>query len=264
MDLPDGWTAVVQEGPGPFVTRARLRRPDGSFANWRSRAHRKRPGRLATWMSALFAAGSVCFAAGAIASQFGSSSLEAAIGAVFFAGSLLFTSAAFLQWLEAVNVSWRGEGAPDRHRRWRPASWEPRRIDWLAALIQLIGTVFFNVSTFAALKHGLDARTTDIRVWTPDAAGSACFLVASALAYAEVCGRWVCWSVRSLPWSITVINLLGSVLFGLAAIGALVEPSTQQPVAARLDNAGTALGAICFFVGALLLLPEARRAARAA
>jgi hypothetical protein len=101
-------------------------------------------------------------------------------------------------------------------------------------------------------------------VWTPDAAGSVCFLVASALAYAEVCGRWVCWRVRSLPWSITVINLLGSVFFGLAAIGALVEPSTQQPVAARLDNAGTALGAICFFVGALLLLPEARRAARAA
>ena len=112
MDLPDGWTAVVQEGPGPFVTRARLRRPDGSFATWRSRAHRKRPGRMATWMSALFAIGSACFAVGAVASQFGSSSLEAAIGAVFFAGSLLFTSAAFLQWLEAVNVSWRGEGRP--------------------------------------------------------------------------------------------------------------------------------------------------------
>ena len=264
MDLPDGWTAVVQEGPGPFVTRARLRRPDGSFANWRSRAHRKRPGRMATGMSALFAIGSACFAVGAVASQFGSSSLEAAIGAVFFAGSLFFTSAAFLQWLEAVNVSWRGEGAPDRPRRWRPASWEPRRIDWLAALIQLVGTVFFNISTFAALKHGLDARQTNLRVWTPDAAGSVCFLVASALAYAEVCGRWVCWRVRSLPWSITAINLLGSIFFGLAAIGALVEPSSQQPVAARLDNAGTALGAICFFVGALLLLPEARRAARAA
>jgi hypothetical protein len=37
MDLPDGWTAVVAEGPGPFVTRARLRRPDGSIvsAAWR-------------------------------------------------------------------------------------------------------------------------------------------------------------------------------------------------------------------------------------
>jgi hypothetical protein len=35
-------------------------------------------------------------------------------------------------------------------------------------------------------------------------------------------------------------------------------------VAARLDNAGTALGGICFFAGALLLLPEARRAVRAA
>ena len=27
MELPDGWTAVVQEGPGPFVTRARLLKP---------------------------------------------------------------------------------------------------------------------------------------------------------------------------------------------------------------------------------------------
>jgi hypothetical protein len=79
-----------------------------------------------------------------------------------------------------------GPGAPDRPRRWRPASWEPRRIDWLAALIQLAGTVFFNISTFAALKQGLDARQTNLRVWTPDAAGSVCFLVASALAYADV------------------------------------------------------------------------------
>ena len=31
MELPDGWTAVVQEGPGPFVTRARLRRADVSI-----------------------------------------------------------------------------------------------------------------------------------------------------------------------------------------------------------------------------------------
>jgi hypothetical protein len=258
MDLPDGWTAVVAEGPGPFVTRARLRRPDGSIVSWRSRAHRKRPGRLAAWMSGLFAAGSVCFAAGAIASQWGSSSLETAIGVTFFVGSLLFTSAAFLQWLEAVNVSWRGEGAADPRRRWRPASWEPRRIDWLASLVQLAGTVFFNVSTFAALKHGLDTRQTNLRVWTPDVAGSVCFLVASVLAYAEVCGRWVCWRVRSVPWWITSVNLLGSIWFGLAAIGAVIEPSTNEPLAARLDNVGTALGAICFFVGALLLVPEAR------
>jgi len=87
--------------------------------------------------------------------------------------------------------------------------------------------------------------------------------MASVLACAEACGRWVCWRARSLSWSITAVNLLGSIFFGLAAIGALIEPSTQQPVAARLDNAGTALGAICFFVGAVLLVPEARRSQRA-
>jgi len=260
MDLPDGWTTVVEKGPGPFVTRAEVRRPDGSVVHWRSRAHRKRPGRLATWMSGLFAGGSLCFAVGAIASQWGSSSLEGPIGVTFFVGSILFTSAAFLQWSEAVNVDWRGEGAPETRRRWRPASWEPRRIDWLASLVQLVGTVFFNVSTFAAMKHGLDTRQTNLRVWTPDAGGSICFLVASILAYAEVCGGWMCWRVRSLPWWITALNLLGSVWFGLAALGAIIDPSTQEPVAATLDNLGTALGAVCFFAGALLLVPEARRA----
>lgn len=241
------------------MTRATLRRADGSVIRWRSRAQRKRPGGLALWMAGLFMAGSLCFAAGAIASQWGSASLEGPIGVTFFVGSLLFTSAAYLQWTEAVNVDWRGEGAADRRRRWRPASWEPRRIDWLAAAVQLGGTLFFNVSTFLAMQRGLDARKADLRVWAPDVEGSVCFLVASVLAYAEVCGRWVCWRARSLPWWITALNLLGSVAFGLAAIGALVVPSTNEPLAAHLDNAGTTLGAVCFFLGALLLIPEARR-----
>lgn len=207
-------------------------------------------------MSVLFSAGALCFAVAAVASQWGTPGEW--IDVTFFVGSIMFTSAAYLQYLETVNVE--HDPVPGaRRQRWRPASWEPRRIDWLAALIQLIGTLFFNLSTFAAMRHGLSTHQTNRRVWAPDVFGSICFLISSELAYAEVCHRWICLRSRSLPWRIVALNLLGSIAFGAAAIASLLEPSTGLPVSARIANAGTALGGLCFFLAALALMPEAAR-----
>jgi YrhK-like protein len=268
-ELPEGWERVAAGGPGPFVTSEVLRAPDGSLVRWRSRLHRKgrvgprggvwwRPERVAWWMGLLFAIGSACFALASIVSQWASAS-RPAIGVTFFVGSIFFTVAAYLQFSEAVNV----EHGPVRgvtSLRWRPASWEPRRIDWLASAIQLAGTLFFNVSTFAGMKHGFDARQSDLRVWTPDVFGSICFLVASELAYAEVCHRWVCVRARSLSWRIVTLNLVGSIAFGVSAVTSLIEPSTQEPVSAAIANAGTSAGALCFLAGAVMLPLEAARA----
>src|SRR3954454_3246187 len=109
-----------------------------------------------TWMAALFAVGSACFAVAAIASQWASVT-RPGIAVTFFAGSVFFTAAAGLQ-------LWRERDVP--------------------SAIQLAGTLFFNVSTFAGMRQGFDARQTDLRVWTPDVFGSACFLVSSAMAWA--------------------------------------------------------------------------------
>jgi YrhK-like protein len=274
LAVPDGWERVSADGPGPFVTSELLRGPDGTEVRWRSRAHRKgrstssgvaaaragepvwwRPHRRGWWMSVLFALGSLCFTVAALAAQWGSSS-RPAIGVTFFVGSIMFTSASYLQYSETVNVE-RSLEPRTRSRRWRPASWEPRRIDWLAAAVQLVGTVFFNVSTFAGMKHGFTAHQSNHRVWAPDALGSICFLVSSELAYAEVCHRWVCLKLRSLSWRIVSLNLLGSIAFGAAAIASLIEPSSGEPVSARVANGGTALGGLCFLVAALALMPEA-------
>ena len=279
LELPEGWERVSADGPGPFVTSEVLRRPDGTEVHWRSRAHRKggrspspvsaggktsngdsepvwwRPRRRSWWMSVLFALGSLCFTVAAIAAQWASVS-RPGIGVTFFVGSLLFTSAAYLQYSETVNVEHSLESRA-RRSSWRPASWEPRRIDWLAASIQLIGTVFFNLSTFAAMKHGLDTHQTNARVWGPDALGSICFLLSSELAYAEVCHRWVCLKLRSLSWRIVTLNLLGSIAFGAAAIASLLEPASGEPLSARVANGGTAMGGLCFLVAALALMPEA-------
>ena len=274
LEVPPGWEVLSADGPGPFVTSELLRRPGGTEVRWRSREHRKgghaaagavprsggepiwwRPRVRTWWMSVLFAIGSLCFTVAALASQWASSP-RAAVGVTFFVGSIFFTSASYLQFSEAVNVEHRLQPR-SRRQRWRPASWEPRRIDWLAASIQLVGTVFFNISTFTAMKHGLSAGQSNRRVWAPDALGSICFLVSSELAYAEVCHRWICLQRRSLSWKIVALNLLGSVAFGAAAIASLLEPSSGEPISARVANGGTAIGGLCFLVAALALMPEA-------
>jgi len=276
LDLPEGWERVGKEGPGPFVTAEVLRRPDGTLVRWRSREHRKRarraagaartgvwwrPDRLGWWIGVLFAIGSLCFVLAAVASQWASSP-RPAIGVTFFVGSIFFTSAAYLQYWQVVNVQHAPTGARpglSLGRRLRPASWEPGRIDWLSALVQLVGTVFFNVSTFAAMKTGLTTKQADLRVWTPDVLGSICFLVSTELAYAEVCGRWFCLRRSGISWWIVAPNLLGSVFFGISAIAALIVPDTGEPLAAHLANATTALGALGFLIASVLLLPEAAK-----
>jgi hypothetical protein len=287
VEVPEGWERLGTEGPGPFVTAELFRAPDGRVVRWRSRAHRKaspgrrsaggekagagaaarepvwwRPRRRQWWMAVLFVVGSFCFLVGGVAAQWARTS-RPAIGVVFFVGSIFFTSAAYLQYAEAVNVE-RTVGRPpgSRAARWRPVSWEPRRIDWLAALIQFVGTLFFNVTTFTGMKHGFSVHQTNARVWAPDAFGSVAFLISSELAYAEVCHHWFGWLWSSLSWRIVALNLLGSIAFGVSAIASFVEPASGEAVSARLANGGTSLGGLCFLVGALLLMPEAAAAER--
>jgi YrhK-like protein len=192
------------------------------------------------WTGMLFAVGSICFAAASFASQWASAS-RPAIGVTFFVGSIAFTLASALQLSTTPAGPWRG--------------------DRLAAVVQLAGTLFFNVSTFEAMQDGFDARETNLRVWAPDAFGSVCFLVASELALAGVCtGRWVCWRPASRAWRIAALNMVGSIAFGVAAVTSLIEPSTSEPVSAAISNAGTTVGALCFLAGAVLLMPRPSRA----
>lgn len=271
LAVPGGWTSVTAAGPGPFVTRETFLRPDGAVVTWTSRQQRKRhslldtgqgstwwaPGAVGWWIGVLFAGGSLCFALGA-APRFVNAVGVATDGVTFFVGSLLFTAAACLLYLEVANAS-RVPPGVEVPERWRLLSWEPHRIDWWAALVQLVGTVLFNVSTFDAMRDHLSASQANRLVWTPDALGSICFLVASWLAWAEVGhGAWS-WRPRSLSWLITALNLAGSIAFGASAVASHVVPASDQPRNVTLMNLGTFVGALCFLIGAILLLPERTR-----
>jgi hypothetical protein len=248
---------------GPFVTFAEHVRPDGVVARWESRRHRKHlraapagstwwaPASRGWWIAVLFAVGSLLFALGAVPGY--TSTVGARWDALtFFIGSLFFTAAGFLAYREAVDA---GPQAPGSARR-RFFVFQPRRIDWWATAVQLAGTVYFNISTGNATRVDLTAQAANQHVWRPDAVGSICFLVASLLAWLEVCHGWLAWRPGSWSWWITLANLIGSIAFGVSAVAGYINPATGQLHNAERSNLGTFAGALCFLVGALLLLPE--------
>lgn len=275
-DLPEGWRVVHQSRSLGFVTRQVLQAPDGSEYEWTSRRHRKllglgvtgrrlpvsgasRPSRMSWWLAALFGIGSICFATGSLPLYFDAVS-PSLVAWTFFVGSVFFTSAGYLSFHETVIAPQAILAAPRRLRLRSLVHWRPQRIDWWAGLIQLAGTIAFNVSTFAATRSALDAGQQKHLIWTPDVVGSVCFLVASMLAYAEVNRGLLPRPDHTVGWRIAALNLLGSIAFGVAAIAARYLPTTGQTANIALVNLGTFAGAVCFLVGAVLLPVESSRA----
>jgi hypothetical protein len=190
-----------------------------------------------------------CFAAGSFPAT--ASLIGDAAGRVFFVGSIFFTTAAYLQYYEATN---QGSHVDGHGGTGRLIGHQLQSIGWWAAAIQLAGTVWFNISTFNALRE-LSTRQEGALVWAPDAFGSICFLVASGPALIEVCDKLWCWRPKRIAWKIAGINLVGSVAFGISAIGAFVVPETGQLNNATVANSFTFVGAVMFFIGAALLIP---------
>ncbi len=183
--------------------------------------------RSKTWWSAvLFIIGSSCFAVGPFPGflQLVGPTADAA---VFFIGSIFFTSAATVQYLDSRSG--------------------PRLI-WWAAVVQLAGTVFFNISTGSALLDNLSTGQEDRLIWAPDVFGCVCFLVASGLAWVAERG-FISW-----------INLAGSVAFGIAGGASYFVPDTGDVLDLAAANFTTVVGALCFLAGAVGMLAEERRA----
>ncbi len=189
-------------------------------------AHARNSDVTLRWTAALFIVGSALFALGALPSYSEAVGLSAT-AATFFIGSLFFTSAAFGQYMQAV------DDLPSLRRVW---VWAPRDLGWLASVVQLAGTIWFNWSTGNALRHNISAAVADERVWRPDMFGSIAFLVASGLAYATLRRDGSGRVTDRTQWWIAALNLLGSVAFGVSAVAAYVTPTTGSVWHAELSN----------------------------
>jgi uncharacterized membrane protein YpjA len=97
------------------------------------------------------------------------------------------------------------------------------------------------------MRDSLSTQQQNRLIFAPDLFGSACFLVSGVLAY----------RVAAKPEStMAAVNLAGCVLFGISAVASYVVPSTGSVLDLAAVNWCTALGALCFFIGALMLLPR--------
>jgi hypothetical protein len=208
----------------------------------------------------LFIVGSACFVLGSVPAYV--RAVGATIdGVTYFVGSLFFTAASFSQLVQAQSPTMTGVDGRQQHRRApvRLWAWLNHDRNWLAAATQFPGTLFFNISTLAALAHNATAREEDKHVWRPDFFGSTLFLVASVFGILALGGGFLCIRARSLPWWIAWLNMLGSVLFMWSAIASYIVPSTGDLIDSTASIAGTLLGAACFLVGAALMFPAWRR-----
>ena len=190
------------------------------------------------WMAALFAIGSACFVVGPFPgyAQLVGAQADAL---TFFVGSIFFTGGGALQAAIAF---------PERHLHHHgpPA--------WRAAAIQFAGTLFFNVTTYQAVHTSLSDSSYDRVVWRPDALGSMCFLVSGVIAY-RASSRHGLRPVRGgSGWWEPAVNLLGCVLFGIAAVAGYVVPDSGSELDLAAANVTTALGAVCFFACAAATL----------
>lgn len=272
-------------GPWCFVTRRTYRWQDGSDWVWQSRHHRKRietrpsgerpasppplkqvfwqPRQLNWWIGVIFSLGSTLFVLGSLlflvptlAQGWGFEAND--INWVFFAGSLPFTAAAYLQLFQAANARGITKKAapPDRTRI---LGWRPRDLGWLGCALQLIGTLLFNLNTFDALIPGLNWMQQDLAIWVPDFVGSLLFLASGYFAFAEGCHSEWAWQPKSLSWWVTFANLLGCVAFMISAFFAFVLPRQPELDTATISVSFTLVGATGFLVGSLLMIPETVR-----
>lgn len=189
----------------------------------------------------MFAIGSSLFAI-ATAPGFAMVGGAGATNLLCYVGSWFFTSAALLQLVLS---------RPSMDRSWATSS---IRAEWLSAATQFAGTLCFNVSTGAALwAHRLPSRRHF--VWGPDAAGSVAFLVSGVLGVAAVSLVVGIFQLKSRDWLAAWINMIGSIAFGVSAAGAFI---TKKGITedAWLANIGTFVGALCFLIAALLVLPK--------
>lgn len=289
---PADWEKVESGGATPFEeSQALYRLPDGSEYVWEARRHRKRrgpqkatrraaavaerapeagsenpwlefyaPHRLAWWVAVNFIAGSALFTLGASGASFpeffaGAGSLIADVS--YFAGALLFTIGIYLQVLEGLNSSdYIGLERPYDRRSFVWFAWRPRRLEFVAPFILLIGSLFFNAETSLALGSAFGWLSLPVLVGLTSLVGAVGFVVSTYLQLVEVCHSYFGLRPHEISWWVAALNLAGSVGFLVGSAFGFDVPGLSSPEESLITQVSFLIGSILFLAGSYLLLPE--------
>ncbi|HUN36096.1 MAG TPA: hypothetical protein VMU95_29205 [Trebonia sp.] len=197
--------------------------------------HARRDAVLTRTMGAWFALGSLCFVIGPVGA-YGNTVGAHADAMTFFIGSILFTLGGITQCLLAV---------PERPDR-------PTGLaGWRTAWIQSIGTLLFNLMTFAAITVAATSHSYNTVVWGPNAVGSACFLASGTIFYLSSPRRGLLPRFDHEGWWEAAANLIGCVLFGISALTSYATGQAGVLISTGISNWTTIGGAACFLACAL-------------
>lgn len=173
---------------------------------------------------------------------------------VYLVGGVFFSSGGYASLLQVINSPRPGEegGFEPVSERWRWWAGEPRRLEWVAALVLFVGTLVFAINLVDSFISELTPRQADRLIWSPNMIGCALFLVSGHLSMMELSGRPLpVWRPRELGWWIVVVNQLGSILFMVSAVASFVHTDGDL-TSAGIANWGTLTGALCFAVAGVL------------
>lgn len=116
--------------------------------------------------------------------------------------------------------------------------WAPRSRGWWIAVLFAVGSLLFAVGSVAGYADAVGTRWDNVTFFI----GSLFFTSAAFLTYRE--------AVDAAP------RALNPVRRRVSAVASYVNPVTGQVHNAGRASTQTLIGAACFFIGALLLLPE--------
>lgn len=294
---PADWEVVDARGVGPFTSQTTYRLPDGSRYVWEARRHRKgrgprvpsgqaadradrapqariaggglwvwAPNRISWWVAIAFGVASALFVVGAAVSLWpglvgGRPAAGAVNAATYWTGALVFTVSVYLWLLEGINASDSVGILPHEEPRQRFAwfAWQPRRLEFVAPLLFLVGSVLFNVETTVVVAEELGwARLPRVAGWT-SLAGAVLFLVPSYLQLVEVSHRLASWQPRRISWWVVMLFIVGSAGFVVGAAVGFDVLGISPPQGGLLEKVGFLQGGVCYLVGSYLMVPELAR-----
>ncbi|MEE3326598.1 MAG: hypothetical protein VX252_04650 [Myxococcota bacterium] len=267
-DHPETWERKGIRSLGRFITELELIDETGQHIRWNARRHRKGLGpltnetvaevetltqRLNRPIAVRFIIGASLFFIAAVLGllNIGSAFLQ---NTIYFTGSIFFTLAGYLQYVQSINNS------EDIHlrselRRWRWLAWQPGRMDFWVVSSQLVGTVAFNFNTFDAFLSQTPSGEL-LGVGIPDVFGSILFMVSGTLGVIEFNHRLILWPSRSLQSWITMINFWGCVLFMISAVITPVTFLDPSDWSEASSVGTTAAGALAFLTSSVMMLYE--------